>query len=81
MLGFVRACDAVHSLRITGVFGLHPSSSILETRKHVSETGSVSVLRLGGKAPTLLGPLERANLSHLTPSSESFGIYLYTVCL
>jgi hypothetical protein len=28
------------------VFGLFPSSSILETRKHdVSETGSVSVLR------------------------------------
>jgi hypothetical protein len=33
-------------------------------KKHnVSETGSVSVLRLG-KAPTLLGPLERANLNH-----------------
>jgi hypothetical protein len=29
-----------------GVFGLHPSSCILETRKHnVSETGSVSVLK------------------------------------
>jgi hypothetical protein len=26
------------------VFGLFPASSILETRKHVSETGSVSVL-------------------------------------
>jgi hypothetical protein len=45
------------------VFGLCPSSGILETRKHsISETGSVSVLRWGGKTPTLLGPLERANL-------------------
>jgi hypothetical protein len=33
-------------------------------KKHnVSETGSVSVLRWG-KTPTLLGPLERANLNH-----------------
>jgi hypothetical protein len=31
-------------------FGLFPSSGILGTRKHdVSETGSVSVLRCGGK--------------------------------
>jgi hypothetical protein len=35
-------------------------------KKHnVSETGSVSVLRWG-KTPTLLGPLERANLNHWT---------------
>jgi hypothetical protein len=27
------------------VFGLFPSSGILENRKHVSETGYVSVLR------------------------------------
>jgi hypothetical protein len=40
-------------------------SSILETRKHyVSETWSISVLRLGEETPTLLGPLERANLNH-----------------
>jgi hypothetical protein len=32
--------------RITGVFGLSPSSGILENRKHdVSETGSISLLR------------------------------------
>jgi hypothetical protein len=43
------------------VFGLFPSSGILENRKHdVSETGSVSVLRWG--------PLERANLNHWTSS-------------
>jgi hypothetical protein len=43
------------------VFGLSPSSGILETRKHdVSGTVSVSILRLGGKTPTQLGPLERA---------------------
>jgi hypothetical protein len=42
-------------------FGLCPSSDILETREHnVLETGSLSVLRRGGKTPTLLGPLERA---------------------
>jgi hypothetical protein len=40
------------------VFGLFPSSGILENRKHdVSETGSVSVLRWRGeKTPTQLGP-------------------------
>jgi hypothetical protein len=42
-------------------------NGILETRKrNVSETGSVSVLRWGGgKTPTQLGPLERANLLSL----------------
>jgi hypothetical protein len=46
------------------IFGLCPSSGIVETIKHnVSETGSVSVLRWeGGTTPTQLGPLERANL-------------------
>jgi hypothetical protein len=49
------------------VFGLCPSSGILETRKHnVLETGSVSVLRWEGEAHTPLGPLERANLNHWT---------------
>jgi hypothetical protein len=43
--------------------GLLPSSGIPENRKHdVSETGSVSVLRWGGKTLTQLGPLERTNL-------------------
>jgi hypothetical protein len=47
------------------VFGLYPSSGILENRKHdVSETGPVSVLGEGEKTPTQLGPLERANLNH-----------------
>jgi hypothetical protein len=33
-------------IRITGFFGLFPSSSILENKKYnVSETGSVSVLK------------------------------------
>jgi hypothetical protein len=45
-------------------FGLFPSSIILETRKHVLETGSASILRWGGKTPTQLGPLEGANLDH-----------------
>jgi hypothetical protein len=44
------------------VFWTFPSSGILETRKHdVSETGSVSVLKVkgGNKTPNQLGPLER----------------------
>jgi hypothetical protein len=53
-------------LRITGFFGLCPSFSILENRKHkVSETGSPSVLGWGeGETPTMLGRLERANHNH-----------------
>jgi hypothetical protein len=48
--------------------GLRPSSRNVNTsiRKHnVSETGSVSVLRWG-ETPTLLNPIERANLIHWT---------------
>jgi hypothetical protein len=42
----------------------HPNSKELEDKKHdISETGSVSILRWG-ETPTLLGPLERANLNH-----------------
>jgi hypothetical protein len=45
------------------VFGLCPSTDILETRKHnVSETGSVSVLRRGEGEITQVGAVERANL-------------------
>jgi hypothetical protein len=40
-------------------------SGMLNTRKHnVSESGSVYVCRWQGGAHTLLGPLERAILSH-----------------
>jgi hypothetical protein len=48
------------------ISGLYPSFGILETIIYnVSETGSVSVLRRGeGETSTLLGPLERASLSH-----------------
>jgi hypothetical protein len=59
------------------VFGLFPSSGILGPRKHdVSETGSVSVLRCGGKMPTQLGPLERIEVSsvwHLNWSWQESG--------
>jgi hypothetical protein len=55
----------VYTARNYWVFGLCPSSGILETRKHdVSEAGYVSFLRCGRKTPTQLGPLDRANLSH-----------------
>jgi hypothetical protein len=55
------------TLRITGILGLfqRPSSEILKTRKHnVSETGFSSACRWRRETPTLLGPLERANLNH-----------------
>jgi hypothetical protein len=48
------------------VFGLCPSSGILETRKHnVSETGRFRA-QVRGEIPTLLGTLERANLNQWT---------------
>jgi hypothetical protein len=53
--------------RITGFsdFVHRPGSKQLEQKHDVSETESVSVLRWG-ETPTLLGPLERANLDHWT---------------
>jgi hypothetical protein len=57
------------------VLGLFPSSGILENRKHdVSETGSVSVIRLRGKIPTQLGSLEGTNLNHWTTLALSKGL-------
>jgi hypothetical protein len=51
-------------------FGLYPSSCMWKTKDHVSETGSVSVLRwMGQDKPTQLGPLERASLSHWIETS------------
>jgi hypothetical protein len=60
------------------VFGLCPSSSILKTRGHcILETGSVFVLRCGwgGKAPTLLGPVEKELTSITGPGDYLFLIY------
>jgi hypothetical protein len=54
------------------VFGLFPSSGILEIRKYdFSKTGYVSVLRQRGKTPTQLGPLK--DLTSITgqPLSDS----------
>jgi hypothetical protein len=56
----------IHPTQNYWVFGLCPLPSILETRKNsILETGSVSILRWG-KTPTLLSPLEGANLNHWT---------------
>jgi hypothetical protein len=64
------------------VFGLCSLSGILETRRHnVSETGYVSVLRLGRKTPTLLGPLKRANLKHWTRHYMSSPIFNFFLCI
>jgi hypothetical protein len=57
------------------VFGLFPSFSIQENRKHdVSETGSVSLRWREEKTSTPLGPLERANLNHWTELSLKFNV-------
>jgi hypothetical protein len=59
------------------IIGLCPSSGILEAIKHnVSETGSVSVLKLG-ETSTLLGPLERANLNYLMTETDPVSGTLY----
>jgi hypothetical protein len=51
--------------------GLSPSSDILDNREHdVSETGSVFILRWGGKTRTQLGSLERTN-HHRQNNSKS----------
>jgi hypothetical protein len=52
-------------LKMSGVldFVNHPVFS--RARKHiVSETVSFSIMRWEGEMPTLLGPIEKANLSH-----------------
>jgi hypothetical protein len=47
------------------VFGLCPSYGILDTRRYdVSETGYIRPQLGGRETPTLLGPLEGANLNH-----------------
>jgi hypothetical protein len=64
-LRYYRVLTMVYNTQRYWVFGLCPSSGFFlnNNEKHkVSETGSVSVLRWG-KTPTLLGPLERANLN------------------
>jgi hypothetical protein len=49
------------------VFGLCPSSGILKTREYnISETGCF-LPQVKGETPTLLCPLERANLNLSIP--------------
>jgi hypothetical protein len=63
----------VYNTQIDWVFGLFTSSGTLENKNHdASETGSVSVLRWGGKTTTQLGPLWRANLNQSTTLSDFF---------
>jgi hypothetical protein len=75
------------------VYGLCPSSEILNARKHVSETGSVSILR-GGEGdiyhvgslrksrPQSLDKIQTLNNSECyTPSSESFRFHQQFSCL
>jgi hypothetical protein len=66
---YYRVPTMVYNTQKYWVFGLCLSSGFFlntkEKKNNVSETGSVSVFRWG-KTPTLLGPLERANLNHWT---------------
>jgi hypothetical protein len=48
------------------LFGLCPSSGIQEAREHSFPKVDVSVLKVTGETPTLLAPLERANLNYWT---------------
>jgi hypothetical protein len=62
---FKRVLTMVYHTQSYWVFGLFPSYGIQGTRKHdVSEIGSVSFLRCGGKTPTQLSPLDIAQLNH-----------------
>jgi hypothetical protein len=69
-------------------FGLYPSSCTWKTKYHnVSETESVSVLRLMGQdIPTQLGLLERASLNHWSetrtetdPVSETLWYFVFHI--
>jgi hypothetical protein len=62
-------------------FRLLPFSGTLETREHsVSETESVSFPGETGNTPTLLGPLERANLNHWTSPEDGNRSSFETLC-
>jgi hypothetical protein len=61
-IGFWRWCITHRDIGFSD-FVHRPDFSQIMKKHNVSETGSVSVLRWG-KTPTLLGPLERANLNH-----------------
>jgi hypothetical protein len=63
---YLRYIRQAYNLQNYWVFGFFPSSGILENGKHISETGSVSVLRWGGEDTYSLGSLQRANLDHWT---------------
>jgi hypothetical protein len=54
----------VYSTQNYWVLGLCPSSGILETRKQRFGNWICFRPEVKGETPTLLGPLERANLSH-----------------
>jgi hypothetical protein len=61
------------------VSGLCPLASILKTREHnISETGSSSILRWGGRTPQL-SLLERANLSHCPTEDGNGSSFRYSV--
>jgi hypothetical protein len=45
---------------------VHRLEFLITRRHNVSKSGSVSVSGEGKETPTLLGPLERANLNHWT---------------
>jgi hypothetical protein len=67
----------VYTTQKYGGSELCPSSGILKSRKHnILETGSVSVPRWRN-TPTLLDPLERANLNYWCYSSIQFMLHSF----
>jgi hypothetical protein len=68
----------VHNTQNQKVSRLCPSSGILRAWKHNGlETGSVSSSGEKRETPTLLGPLERANLNHKSSfRNDVFSSYL-----
>jgi hypothetical protein len=66
----LRTCFFSHNNRVLGLF---PSSGILESRKHaVSETGSLSVLKRGGRH--LLSWVPEKELTSITGPDLAWGL-------
>jgi hypothetical protein len=60
--------------------GLFPSSCIpKKTRRFGNWICFRPQVKVGEKTPAQLGPLEKANLNHWTPSSESFQVHIVII--
>jgi hypothetical protein len=62
----------VYNIQNCCAFGFCPSSDILKTREHEFPEAGRFRPQVRGETPTVLGPLERANLNHWTATQISF---------